>query len=113
MSPSGSRATWGVLGEPVATHGVSEPLKEGVFVLDSKTGARIGATGSLFAASYRSESPSSPPILITVGAKGVRTYGNITGDRIGKADWGVRAGNAVAAQVVQRMGEDTFKVLTP
>lgn len=106
LLPSGSPATWGISGEPVRTHGVSDPLHDGVFVHDSKTGTRIDATGSLLAASYRSESPNSPPILIAVGAKGARTYANINGDRIGKTDWGIRAGNAIAAQVVQRMGED-------
>ncbi|KAJ2931894.1 hypothetical protein H1R20_g5200, partial [Candolleomyces eurysporus] len=112
LVPSGSPAVWGVSGEPVATHGVSEPLNEGVFVIDSKTGTRIGATGSLLASSYRSESPNSPSILITVGAKGAKTYTNISGDRIAKADWGVRAGNAIAAQVVQRMASRALAVVT-
>ncbi|RXW24028.1 hypothetical protein EST38_g1807 [Candolleomyces aberdarensis] len=112
LVPSGSPATWGISGEPVATHGVSEPLNEGVFVLDSKTGTMVGATGSLLASSYRSESPNSPSILVTVGAKGARTYTNITGDRIGKADWGIRAGNAIAAQVVQRMASRALAVVT-
>ncbi|KAJ2914768.1 hypothetical protein MD484_g5636, partial [Candolleomyces efflorescens] len=105
-------AAWGISGQPIATHGVSDPLKDGVFVLDGKTGTKVDATGSLLAASYRSESPNSPPILIAVGAKGARSYANINGERIGKTDWGIRAGNAITAQVVQRMASRALAVVT-
>ncbi|KAF6766707.1 lethal giant larvae like, C-terminal-domain-containing protein [Ephemerocybe angulata] len=112
LVPSGTPATWGVEKEPTIIRGVSEPLPEGSFVLDSKSGSQRGATGSLFASALDHQSSSSPSLLVTVGAKGARAYANITGERIGKADWGVRAGNALAAQVVKRMASRALVVVT-
>lgn len=105
QTTKGSGSPWGVAGEIIDFRGVSDPLPEGSFVLDSKTGKNRGATGSLFALSYHGELCPSPSIFITVGHKGARSYADITGERIGKADWGIRGGNAVAAQIVGRMCE--------
>ena len=104
LTRSGTPPIWGISQKPAYVRGISDPLPEASFVLDSKTGGRRGATGSLLAASYDLQAPTSPTLFVTVGEKGVRSYAGIAGDRIGKADWGIRAGNAVAAQVVQRMG---------
>lgn len=112
QTTKGSGSPWGVAGEIIDFRGVSDPLPEGSFVLDSKTGKNRGATGSLFALSYHGELCPSPSIFITVGHKGARSYADITGERIGKADWGIRGGNAVAAQIVGRMSSRALVVIT-
>ena len=104
LTPTGYPAVWSVDKEPTLSDGVSDPLDNGTFVLDSKTGNRRNATGAMLATSFNSQTAESPVLCVTVGEKGARVYVNISGERIAKVDWGIRAGNAISAQIVGRMG---------
>lgn len=93
---------------------VADPLAGGTFVLDKKTGAQWKADRTRFAATFKGGmspvvtatggSASNECVLLVVGAKGAKTTANITGDKIGKADWGSRAGNVQSVQVIEHMG---------
>lgn len=96
---------WSVSGDPAIVDAVANPLPQGSFVLDSKTGGQWKADrGRLSASLSSTPTGDAPPLFVTVGAKGVRCLGRINGERISKADWGSRVGNVEGVQVVERMG---------
>ena len=71
-----------------------------MFVVDSKTGG-----------TWRGgERPGSKPLLVTVGTRGARCNVDITGERIGKVDWGSRFGLATSAAVVEKLGSHALLV---
>jgi hypothetical protein len=84
---------------------VQEPLPGGTFVLDSKTGIRRKADSSRLALSLQTPSGLEPPgILIVAGAKGIKCIADLTGEKLGKAEWSGKSGTAQSAQVVEKMG---------
>jgi syntaxin-binding protein 5 len=112
---SGSSRTWSVVGES-STKGVADPVKGGMFILEDKTGKHRGSQRNLFAQALRcNEEPSTPSIFVTVGTAGARSYSNIDGERLGKAEWGSKQGAAISAQVVERLGarELRYRQMSP
>lgn len=91
---------------PTSLHKVMpQPFRDGTFVIASKSGALCKADRGRFAAMLQSDSRvDESVILITAGAKGVRSFANITGERIGKADWSSRHGDVIGVQIVERLG---------
>jgi len=107
---------WRVLGNPIETKGVSYPLNGATYVLEGRTGDRRDLNRHLFFAAVKGEHAQlpnpSPSIFVTVGAKGARAYCNVDGERLGKVDWSLRNGTAIAAQVVERMSSKALVVIT-
>ncbi|KAL1740665.1 hypothetical protein HDZ31DRAFT_47042, partial [Schizophyllum fasciatum] len=88
---------------PISFEGAPSVLQAGLFVIDSKTGA-----------SWRGgERPGSKPLLVSVGAKGARCNSDITGERVGKAEWSSRFGTAASAAVVEKLGSHALLVFSP
>ncbi|KAG5638396.1 hypothetical protein H0H81_000292, partial [Sphagnurus paluster] len=84
--------------------GVPNPLPRGAFVIDSKTGSGVLANRSrLSEAGFGESKPLI--VLVMVGLRGARCFGNITGERIGKVDWGNKAGAIMGVQVVEKLGK--------
>lgn len=105
LRPSGNPISWGVAGEPVAFKTPPDPIANGTFILDAKTGALLKADRMRLAATFSTGTNprQSPCLLVTVGAKGARSNIAITGERIGKAEWSHKVGNILTAQVVEHM----------
>lgn len=82
------------------------PLRGGTFVVTSKTGVLCKADRSRFAAIYHSSDQTSESVvLVATGPRGVRSFANINGQRLGKADWNTKYGNVISVQIVERLGE--------
>ncbi|KAH6917033.1 lethal giant larvae like, C-terminal-domain-containing protein [Coprinopsis sp. MPI-PUGE-AT-0042] len=109
---SGPSKTW-VIAEETSTKGVANPIQGGMFVLENKTGNPRGSQRDLFAQALRSsEEIPTPSIFVTVGTAGARSYNNIDGERLGKADWGTKHGAAITVQVVERLASKALAVVT-
>lgn len=81
------------------------PLPNGTFVVDAKTGASCKADRQRFMDMLRfHEKEVGPVVLVAAGMKGVRSFLNITGERIGKAEWSTKSGPLVSVQIVERLG---------
>jgi syntaxin-binding protein 5 len=91
---------------------MADPIPNGTFVLDKKTGAPWRADRGRFAASFQNiaatdlsgRSIQPQCMLVTVGAKGARSSLNVNGEKIGKVEWGNKAGTVQTAQIVEHMG---------
>ncbi|KAF9486583.1 hypothetical protein BDN70DRAFT_846519 [Pholiota conissans] len=120
LAYSGSPKAWNIAGEPAAIKAVVDPIANGTFVLDKKTGAPWKADRGRFAGSFQnvvsfdlSGRPVQPQcILVSVGAKGARSYLNITGERISKVEWGNKVGNVQTAHIIEHMGSRALVVQT-
>lgn len=90
--------------EPITLDGdVQYTLPRGTFVIDSKTGTQLRANHA-YLARVGSGGPTVPSILVMVGMKGARCFANINGERLGKTEWGHKAGEALKAQIVEKLG---------
>jgi len=88
------------------------PLPNGTFVVDAKTGASCKADRQRFMDMLHfHEKEVGPVVLVAAGMKGVRSFLNITGERIGKAEWSTKSGPVVSVQIVERLG--WYTVLLP
>lgn len=105
LKPSGNPVSWGVAGEPAAFKTPSDPIANGTFVLDAKTGSILKADRVRLAATFSSGTNprQSQCFLVTIGAKGARSNIAVTGEKIGKAEWSHKVGNIQTAQVVEHM----------
>jgi syntaxin-binding protein 5 len=101
--PSGS-PSWQLDG-PVETDTITHPLSRGSFILDANTGISIKADRSHLAASLRvSDHHYVPCLWVTAGAKGVRCIADITGERVGKADWSSKLGGVESVHIIEKSG---------
>ncbi|KAJ7103251.1 WD40 containing snare-dependent exocytosis protein [Mycena belliarum] len=91
---------------------VAHPLVGGTFILDPKKGLPLRATKELLAQSFHPTPPETHCILITAGAKGARSFSDITGPRIGKTDWGNKTGTVQSVQIVEKMGSRALIAIT-
>ncbi|KAG6919011.1 hypothetical protein DXG01_009721 [Tephrocybe rancida] len=91
--------------------GVPNALPRGLFVLDSKTGVSLPA-GHIRLALAGSGEPTVPSILVMVGARGARCFANLNGERIGKVDWGNKAGDVLGVQIIEKLGSHVLVVAT-
>jgi len=75
-------------------------------VLDANTGVPIKADRSRLAASLQPSDRNHPHCLwVSVGSKGIRCIADITGDRVGKADWNNKVGGIENVQIVEKNGK--------
>jgi syntaxin-binding protein 5 len=89
--------------DPVTTETVANPLPQGIFILDSKSGAQWKADrGRLGASLHPTAVQNTHGICVTTGAKGARSVVDITGERIGKTDWGSKGGIVQNVQIVEK-----------
>lgn len=91
----------GSVQEPIVFEGAADPVNNGLFVIDSKTGAP-----------WRGERPGAKPLLVSVGGRGARCTLDVTGERVGKAEWGSRFGAAGSAAVVEKLGSRALLVFS-
>jgi len=110
--PSGS-PSWKLDGEPVETDTLAHPVLHGSFILDANTGGPIKADRSHLAASLQASDRNNTPCLwITAGAKGVRCIADITGERVGKADWSNKVGAVESVQIIEKSGSYALVAFT-
>lgn len=101
-----SRSGFAVEDPILSSRVISDPLRDGTFVISSKSGTLCKADRSRFAdVLHFSNQESEPVVLVTAGAKGVRSFANITGERVGKADWSSKHGEVIRVQIVERLGK--------
>ncbi|KAJ7492344.1 WD40 containing snare-dependent exocytosis protein [Mycena latifolia] len=105
-------ASWRIDGEIKKVETVANPLPGGTFLLDPKKGLPIRATKEQLAQSFHSTPPDTHCILVTAGTKGARSFGDITGARIGKTDWGNKTGTVCSVQIVEKMGSHALVAFT-
>ncbi|KII94277.1 hypothetical protein PLICRDRAFT_36534 [Plicaturopsis crispa FD-325 SS-3] len=100
-------ASWTVQVEMDDAEGMSHPVPRGSFVIDSVTGLPCKADGTRLAATgqtSRGSSIESHNVWISCGAKGAKSVGDITGDRVAKIDWGSKHGNVRSTQLIEHNG---------
>ncbi|KAF9015685.1 WD40 containing snare-dependent exocytosis protein [Cyathus striatus] len=103
--------TWEISGEPLESKGIADPLHHGCYVIDAKTGASCNANKAKFAVSLRKdELQATDCILVLIGLKGARTYANINGERVGKAEWGHKFGITKGSRIIERLGHHALFV---
>ncbi|KAF9041832.1 hypothetical protein BDZ89DRAFT_1060198 [Hymenopellis radicata] len=83
---------------------IADPLPEGTFVVDRKSGVDCRAT-RLRLSNVLDPISTAPTYLIVASTKGVKTFDAIDGDRIGRVDWGTKTGNLKTAKLVGRLGQ--------
>jgi syntaxin-binding protein 5 len=106
VNRSSGSGSWVIDGECTKTHTVQHPIPGGTFVVDSKTGVKRNADGARLKLALQS-SPTTLDahgILIVTGANGAKCIRNVTGERLGKTDWGNKMGIVRSAEVVGTMG---------
>ena len=88
------------------TETLPSPIPHGSFVLDAKTGIPWRADRNRLGISLQEGTATDTHVLwISAGGKGVRCVADVTGEKIGKADWGHKLGAVRNVQVVERNGE--------
>ena len=90
----------------IKMHTVEDPLLAGTFVIDRKTGNKQCADRSRLGACLQlTGTAEMRGILIVSGAKAVKCFADITGERLGKAEWDSKAGKVQSVNVIERLGE--------
>ena len=96
--------SWAVKALPEKTEAASHPFPRGSIVIDVKgrpcKADRKGLTVALSPPADTSEIKRS--IWISAGAKGVRCAADITGERMGRIEWGNKIGKVEQVEVVQK-----------
>ncbi|PPQ63837.1 hypothetical protein CVT24_009787 [Panaeolus cyanescens] len=116
ISHSGTPPVWNASGEPITCKGISQPLQDGLFVIDSKTGQPLRADRSQLSAAFRNVQAGNVkgtnPLLVSVGSRGMRTAVAINGERVAKVDWSQKYGDIESAQIVERLGSHALVIQT-
>ncbi|KAJ7361454.1 WD40 containing snare-dependent exocytosis protein [Mycena albidolilacea] len=107
-----SSPSWRIDSDTKKVETVAHPFAQGTFILDAKTGLPIRATKEQLAQSFQPASPETNCILVAAGAKGVRSFADITGARIAKAEWGTKVGTICSVQIVEKMGSHALLAFT-
>ncbi|KAG5647699.1 hypothetical protein DXG03_008422 [Asterophora parasitica] len=110
-----STQPWTCKGSLSAEGGPTHTLPRGAFVIDSKTGVSVNANRSRLAqagSDYDFARQKKPPVLVLVGTKGARCFASINGERIGRVEWGSKAGAIQGVQIVDRLGSHALVVTT-
>ncbi|KAJ7269438.1 lethal giant larvae like, C-terminal-domain-containing protein [Mycena haematopus] len=108
----GNSPSWRFDSDTKKVETVAHPLAQGTFILDGKTGLPIGATREQLAQSLHPTPSETHCILVVAGAKGVRSFSDITGARISKTEWGNKIGNVCSVQIVEKMGSRALVAFT-
>lgn len=98
-----SGSTWAVDPQPAKTETIENILPQANYVLDIKTGAQRKANRNRLAAAHPGAEGRS--IWVTASTKGVRCISDVTGERIGKAEWGSKVGHVQSVEVIERSGQ--------
>lgn len=102
---------WTVKPTPEKAEAASHPFSGGSIVISTKgypvRADRDGLAAVLAAPSGPSESRRS--IWISAGAKGVRCVADITGERLGRIEWGNKVGKVEQVEVVRKNGRLLFR----
>ena len=88
-----NQGRWSASTDPEISQTVPHPLPSSTFIIQLKGGAPVLATRAKLASILREaqlDEPSSA--LIVASNKGARSILNLSGERIGKCDWGHKAG---------------------
>ena len=104
-SDSGS---WSVSEHRETTDGVSHTIPNASFVLDLKLGAARKADRSGLAEVIHSsaeEAVKGTSFWVTAGAKGVKCVLDITGERIGRAEWPSKIGKVENVTITRKASE--------
>lgn len=105
LGRSSGSTSWVIDGDILETETLPSPIPCGSFVIDANNGGPLKADRRGLGAALRAPSDThSQSLWITTGAKGVRSIVNITGERVGKADWGTKAGVVESVQIVEKNG---------
>lgn len=99
---------WEVRENPETTEGFSNPIPGGSVVIDIKGNKYKADRNGLAAALAGGEVERKRSIWINAGAKGVKCVGDITGDRLGKVEWGSKVGKVEQIAIVQKNGKFIF-----
>lgn len=107
VAQSDGSVSWTCEG-PILAEGVANPLPQGSFVIDSKSGNKWKANRARL-----TESIAATPVVprcafVACGSKGARCFANINGEQIAKTDWGSKGGVIQGVQIVERLGEYPF-----
>ncbi|KAI0081067.1 hypothetical protein K474DRAFT_1656898 [Panus rudis PR-1116 ss-1] len=99
-----AEGSWAVKDMPAKTDAVPHPLPNSSIVIDSKTGYRCSANrnGLSSVLAPPPDIDQKKTLWINAGSKGVRCVVDITGEKIGKADWGSKLGKVERIEVVQK-----------
>ncbi|KAL0576712.1 Lethal(2) giant larvae sro7 [Marasmius crinis-equi] len=107
LEQSPADSSWKVSEEPVKIDTPNHPVPGGLFVIDAKNGARC------LAVRRRLHSPSEGRVLfVAAGMKGVRCSLDVTGDRLGRAEWNSKMGQVLSTQIVEKLGSFALVAFT-
>ncbi|KAG6837327.1 hypothetical protein H0H93_011422 [Arthromyces matolae] len=98
LMQSGS-SQWRCEGPLTIDGGVSNALPHGIFIMSSKSGAPLSAN-HIHLAETSAGGPKVPSILVMVGETGAKTFADLNGQRIGKVEWGHKAGHILGSRVL-------------
>ncbi|EKM61629.1 uncharacterized protein PHACADRAFT_169080 [Phanerochaete carnosa HHB-10118-sp] len=109
-TPSG---IWSVGADHATTEGISHAIPGASFVLDIKTGAartadKIGLVSVMHADA--GDAQKGTAIWVVAGAKSVKSVLDITGERLGRAEWPSKAGKVESVVVVRKNTASTLLV---
>ncbi|KAJ6503249.1 WD40 containing snare-dependent exocytosis protein [Mycena vitilis] len=104
--------SWRIDSEIKKVDTVANPLAEGTFVLDWKSGVPIHATREGLTKSMHPTPAETHCILVTAGSKGAKSFSDLTGARIGKVDWGNKTGTVCSVQIIEKMGSHALLAFT-
>ncbi|CAL1694488.1 unnamed protein product [Somion occarium] len=99
-----STGSWSVKENPEKTDAASHPLPGGSFVIDAKGNGMKASRHALATALAPPSDPSQVKrgIWINAGARGVRCTADITGEKLGRAEWGSKIGKVEQVEVVHK-----------
>jgi syntaxin-binding protein 5 len=110
-----SSSTWTFHGPISADGGISHPVSRCSFVIDSKSGRGCAADKARLSAAMSGAQGGiepTPGILVTIGTKGAKCLSGIHGQKVGKTEWGSKAGAVQTAQIVEKMGNKPPNILS-
>jgi syntaxin-binding protein 5 len=99
--------SWVIEEEAVKMHTVENPLPGGTFVVDRKSGDKRVPDKAMLGACLQPPTAVADlrSFLIVSGTKEVKCFANITGERVGKAEWDSKCGLISRVEIVERMGK--------
>lgn len=103
-----SDGAWSVSDQRERTEAVNSPLPGGSFVIEAKNGRRCKAERNALMTALSpnpTEAVKGRYLWVSAGARGVKCVVDITGDRIGRADWPSKAGKVQQVCVIEKNGE--------
>ncbi|GJE89618.1 hypothetical protein PsYK624_057220 [Phanerochaete sordida] len=96
---------WSVGTGPETTEGVAHAIPRASFVLEVRNGARRGADGLGLLEALHGDATDAKKgafFWVVAGAKGAKAVLDVTGERIGRAEWPGKAGRVESVVVVRK-----------